>query len=284
MRLRVDLDSFELRTHCRMNKQRRSGQNLSPPTVTIAAQCFGVSVGVRCRPEDAETVSAHLPLGCNLISSTEAEHNFVLEMQRHNEALFSVRRESSAKGSAPQLFKSAIKTLQKELHICIAEHATRHVFVHAGVVAWRNHTLLFPGFSHAGKSTLIWSFVQAGAVYYSDEYAVIDEYGRVYPFALPIALRLACGGRQTIIPDNVGASWRTPDLIIFARYRPGAIWRPHTLQPAAALLQLIRHSIAIRRNPALVLPALKSVSIHCQTFVGTRGETNQLLDWMETID
>jgi hypothetical protein len=266
-----------------MNKQRRSVQNLSPATVTIAAQCFGVSVGVQCRPEDAEAVSAHLPLGCTRISSTEAEHNFVFEVHRHSDTLFSVRRESSARDSAPQLFDSALKTLQKELHICIAEHATRHVFVHAGVVAWKNHLFLFPGFSHAGKSTLICSLVQAGALYYSDEYAVFDDYGRVYPFALPISLRLAGGGRHTIIPDNVGTSWRRPDIIIFARYRPGAIWRPQTLQPAAALLQLIRHSIAIRRNPALVLPVLKSVSIQCQTFVGTRGETNQLLEWMGTI-
>ena len=267
-----------------MNKQRRSVQNLSPATVTITAQCFGVSVGVQCRPEDAEAVSAHLPLGCTRISSTEADHNFVFEVHRHNDTLFSVRRESSARDSAPQLFDSALKALQKELHICIAEHAPRHVFLHAGVVAWKNHIFLFPGFSHAGKSTLIWSFVQAGAVYYSDEYAVFDECGRVYPFALPISLRLAGGGRQTISPENVGTSWRRPDIIIFARYRPGAIWRPRLLQPAEGLLQLIRHSIAIRGNPALVLPVLKNVSLQCKNFVGMRGEAKQLLDWMETID
>ena len=49
-------------------------------------------------------------------------------------------------------------------------------------------------------------------------------------------------------------------------------------------MKLIRHSIAIRRNPALVLPALKRISLQSKTFVGTRGDPHHLLDWLASID
>jgi hypothetical protein len=266
-----------------MNKRMGGIPGSCSPAVAIAAKCFDVALSVACSPLYAAAVSAQLPTGCNLIRPAEADHRFVLEAQTPDETLFSVRHESSAnKAPAPQTLDSALKTLQKQLHVCIAEHAKSYIFVHAGVVVWKNHTIVFPGFSHAGKSTLVWNLVQAGAVYYSDEYAVFDEQGCVHPFALPIALRLDGGGRQTIMPDNVDSSWRKPDFLAFARYRPGAIWRPRSLQPAAAMMQLIRHSISIRANPAVVIPVLKHVSLHSQSFAGARGESKQLLHWLES--
>ena len=128
--------------------------------------------------------------------------------------------------AAPTSLEFALKSLQKEIHLYIAEHAQHHVFIHAGVVVLKNRVIVFPGFSHAGKSTLVWSFVQAGAIYYSDEYAVFDKEGFLHPFALPIGLRLDDGNKQLIMPDNIGTSQRKPDFIVFARYRPGAIWHP----------------------------------------------------------
>jgi hypothetical protein len=243
-----------------------------------------VSIGVQCRPTDAAAVSAQLPFGWDPISPTEAKHKFILEAQPQNDRLFSIRRESSGKASAPQPFDAALKTLQKEIHLCVAEHASHHVFIHAGVVVWNNRAIVLPGFSHAGKSTLVWSFVKAGAIYYSDEYAVFDEEGCISPFALPISLRMSNGERHLITPDSIGASRRKPDFIVFTRYRTGAIWRPRQLQPGSAVLGLIRHSIAIRRNPALVLRILKNVSLQSQAFQGPRGEPSQLLAWIETID
>jgi hypothetical protein len=257
---------------------------LSIPAVTIAAECYGVSIGIHCCPEDAAAVSTHLPLGCNPISPMEAAHRFIFEADPHIEGFYSVKRGLSAKAQAPaQPLEAALRTLQKELHICVAEHATSHAFVHAGVVAWKDRTIILPGCSHAGKSTLVWSLVQAGAVYYSDEYAIFDEHGSVYPFALPIGLRLNHGERRFINPDNVASSPRKPDFIVFARHRSGAKWRPRRLQPAAAVLQLLRHSIAVRRNPVLVLPVLKQVSLQSKAFTGTRGDSKQLLDWLAVL-
>jgi hypothetical protein len=254
------------------------------PSVTIAATCFDVSIGVRCRPVEAAAVSAHMPLGCRLINAAKADHMFVLEADAENDNLFSIKRRFSATAPEPQPLDSALMALQKELHLCIAEHATDYVFVHAGVVAWKDRILVFPGSSHAGKSTLIWHLVQAGALYYSDEYAVFDELGRVHPFALPIGLRLNAGKRRMVTPNNIGAFQRKPDFLIFAKYRLGAIWRPRLLTPAAAVLELVRHSIAIRRNPRFVIPVLKKISVQSTPFSGIRGESQQLLDWIQSLE
>ena len=217
-----------------MNEQQRKSlmAGSSFQTVTVAAECFGVPIGVKCRSVEASAVYAHLPAGCTLIDPSEAEYRFVLECRDQN--VFSVKRWASAQTSTSQSLNTALKTLQKEIHICVAEHSKTFVFIHAGVVAWKNRVIVFPGSSHAGKSTLVWSLLQAGAVYYSDEYAVFDENGYVHPFALPVALRLQDGGRRMIVPDKVASAPVKPNVIAFARYRPGAIWRPacyyHPLQ------------------------------------------------------
>ena len=65
----------------------------------------------------------------------------------------------------------------------VANYAPDRVFVHAGVVAWRGRALVLPGTSFAGKTTLVAELVRAGAIYYSDEYAVLDEQGRVHPYS-----------------------------------------------------------------------------------------------------
>ena len=71
----------------------------------------------------------------------------------------------------------------------IAEVARNRVFVHAGVVGWKGRAIVIPGRSYSGKSTLVSELIRAGAAYYSDEYAVFDSRGRVYPFAKPLEMR-----------------------------------------------------------------------------------------------
>lgn len=253
-----------------------------PDTVRIAIRSFGVSIGVDCRTADAAAVLAHMPLGSEPIDPTVVEHTFLLATEPSNGHLFRIRRGSRLKAREMPL-TTALKILQKEIHVCVAEHAKRHVFIHAGVVTYNDRCIIFPGYSRAGKSTLVWSLIQAGAVYYSDEYAIFDKSGRVHPFALPIALRNNNPERDRILPETVGSDPLTPAVLAFARYRVGATWQPKELTPPATVMQLIRHSISIRSNPSLVLPVLKTVSLQVRAFAGLRGETNQILEWISTV-
>src|SRR5262249_29439107 len=82
-----------------------------------------------------------------------------------------------------------VSAFEQDVQLAVAQKARRKVFVHAGVVGWRGRGIVIPGKSFAGKSTLVHELVRAGATYYSDEFAVLDENGRVHPFARLIALR-----------------------------------------------------------------------------------------------
>ncbi len=78
---------------------------------------------------------------------------------------------------------------ESNLRLLVAEFAPRRVFIHAGVVARNGAAIILPGKSFSGKTTLVKELIRAGAVYYSDEYAVLDSWGRVHPFLRPLEVR-----------------------------------------------------------------------------------------------
>src|SRR4051794_1898027 len=87
----------------------------------------------------------------------------------------------------------ALVVFQRELRTFVALEAPDLVFVHAGVVAHKGHAIVIPGKTYAGKTSLAAALVRAGATYYSDEYAPLDELGLVHPFAKPLSLRKGGG-------------------------------------------------------------------------------------------
>jgi hypothetical protein len=149
----------------------------------------------------------------------------------------------------------------REIMIHVANFAPDRVFVHAGVVGWRNRALLLPGPSFAGKSTLTAALVRAGATYYSDEYAVIDEAGWIHPYPRDLQMREPGNHAQTALPASslcgaVGVAPLRAAQVVFARYKCGAFWSPQPLTHGMALLEMLRHSIPVQRTPARVMSTL----------------------------
>ena len=64
---------------------------------------------------------------------------------------------------------TVLRAFTTHAEFLIAQRATDHLFVHAGVVAWRGSAILMPGRSFAGKTTLVRTFLEEGATYYSDD-------------------------------------------------------------------------------------------------------------------
>jgi hypothetical protein len=164
----------------------------------------------------------------------------------------------------------------------VAERAADHLFVHAGVVGWEGRAIVMPGASFAGKTTLVQAWLEAGATYYSDEFAVLDRAGRVHPFARPLAIRdgsdalgrrvpaAALGAECGTLPLPVG-------LVLVTSYRAGARWRPRRLTAAPALLALMRHTVAARGSPQHSMPILRQAASSGVTFAGLRGEAGSLV-------
>ena len=89
----------------------------------------------------------------------------------------------------------ALTLLDSQMRLLIATGARAWLFVHAGVVAIGGRVLVIPGGTFTGKTTLVRALVAAGAVYYSDEYAVLDASGLVHAYPRPPSLRSDLGAR-----------------------------------------------------------------------------------------
>jgi hypothetical protein len=168
---------------------------------------------------------------------------------------------------------------ESDLQLYVAERSPRRVFVHAGVVGWRGRAVIIPGRSLSGKTTLVAELVRAGADYYSDEYAVLDEQGRVHPYARPLAVREGGGLVQTRRPveefgGRAGRKALPVGLVVVSRYEAGARWRPRRLTPGEGVLEMLSNSVPARRSPARVMTALSAVAARTVTLAGPRGEAS----------
>jgi hypothetical protein len=261
-------------------------------TAGTTFKSFGVRFGVRSDdPAVLERLGEFLPPG-----TTEAKPGIV-------ERLYSIRTGGSSdltRGAGGIGGRRALRRFQllygdhlrlartldpaelferfeSDLQLTIAEAARGRVFVHAGVVGWRGRAVLVPGRSFSGKTTLVAELVKAGAEYYSDEFAVLDREGRVYPFAKPLSVRergefkqrKVCveefGGRGATRPLPVG-------LVVVSEYRDGVRWRPRELSMGHGSLALLEHTVPTRRRPAEVLETLERVVRTATVLRGARGE------------
>lgn len=150
-----------------------------------------------------------------------------------------------------------------ELHLAVAVHAGEGLFVHAGAVAWRGSGIVLPGRSMSGKTTLVRALVEAGAEYYSDEYAVLDPAGRLLPYAKPLSVRKSGSGSEMLAPTCVGAVGVRPvpvGLVVSTRYERSAVWQVERVCGAAAILPLVDNTVAARLAPARMLEATAAVA------------------------
>lgn len=265
-------------------------------TVGLAFASHGVKVGVRTNESSAlDRIQERLPPGRQPLSLSAVDHWFSLWIggtgnrpgQWNDCVLYG---ESRLLGHArdPQ---SLYDQLEGEVQLHVAYHAEERVFVHAGVVGWRGKAVVIPGLSRSGKSTLVAELVRAGATYFSDEYAVLDEWGYVHPYPRRLSLRQAEGqpARRCRAEDLGGGTGKAPlpvGVVAVTQYRPGARWTPRPLSAGKATLELMFHAVPASRKPEAVLRTLEALTPRARNLAGSRGEAPEmaaaLLREMET--
>jgi hypothetical protein len=250
---------------------------------TLALVSYGVPV--RIGVSDAsllERLPEHFPPGWKRARSTAAEEEFsvVRARSKQRRAVWRLFRGGERIAQAASA-RDLLKHLESWLRLTIAIRSPQRIFVHAGVVGWRGRALLLPGRSHSGKTTLVAALVRAGATYFSDEYAVLDDTGRVHPFAKPLSIRgpdggaarkypvEALGGRAATRPLPVG-------LVAVTRYRAGARWRPRTLSPAEGLFALLSNTPTALTRSEDALRTLNRVVLNAVTLRGARAEADRI--------
>jgi hypothetical protein len=263
-----------------MNAVERLGSGAcSDWPVALSVLAYGVDVSVRLNdPRFADALLDHLPPGSKTrpLSETARTYSVVVEEvladeDSRAEPCASLYRNRSAIARRSSL-SAILRALEGDLQLHIAEMAPDRVFVHAAVVGWKG-----PGRSFSGKTTMVRELVRAGAVYYSDEYAVLDASGLVYPYPRPPAVRQPGwpGVMRTTMRDlgaPVGIGPLAVGTVVMTRFRPDAMWHPRRLSPGQGGLALLANTVSARRNPATVLATIERVVAGAPVFESDRAE------------
>ena len=255
-----------------------------------AGTCFdayGLRVGVRFNdPALLERLEPHLPPGWRPCASPEVDRIFSVWVWPRGARARAIGR-VYAGGRRRALAKDlgqVFEVLESEMRFSVAAGAQGRTFVHAGVVGWRGHAILVPGRSRSGKTTLVAELVKSGALYYSDEFAVLDGRGRVHPFAKSLSIREGGCARHEVVrrrrAEELGGSCGEQPLpvglVVLASYRPGAEWRPATLTRGQAVLEMLAHTVPARLRPEASLAALER-AVACATVLrGERGAASEV--------
>lgn len=254
-----------------------------------AGTCFdayGLRVGVRTNaPALLERLAPHLPPGWRACASPLVDEVFSVWVDpgetsapRPSRVYSGQRRRARTADLA-----LAFSVLETEIRQTVAASADRRTFVHAGVVGWRGRAILVPGRSRSGKTTLVAELVKAGALYLSDEFAVLDGRGRVHPFPKPLSIR-GPGGcdvhaqarRAEDLGGTIGTRALPVGLVVLAEHRPGAAWRPERLTRGQAVLEMLAHTVPARLRPEASLAALERAVARATVLKGVRGEAGEL--------
>ncbi len=178
--------------------------------------------------------------------------------------------------------ETALMVLDNQLRIHLALNAPRMIFVHAGVVAHRGHAIVAPGRTFTGKTTLVLELVRAGATYYSDEYAVIDEQGLVHPYGKPLSIRTDGYVQEDHHVDRFGGvTGEAPvpiGLVVFADYRGGTRWKPARVSLGRAALAMFANAVAAQKRAEEAIRTIKRSLSGAVLLEGERGEAAEMVD------
>jgi len=240
----------------------------------IAFESHGVRIGVATdRPEVAARLADVLPPGAQPCPVESVQESFGL-MGEEDGAYVFTRSGSPVARNLELDFGLTLMEIQIRLYL--GQEAPNRIFVHAGVVAVEDRAIVLPGRSFAGKTTLVRAFVQAGAIYFSDEFAIFDGEGRVHPFLTRLAFREGENGRSHVhVGDLGGASGEQAmpvGAVVVTSYRPDATWEPHELTPGRAALALLNNTLAVLFRHQEALSVFARSTVGALLLEGERGE------------
>jgi hypothetical protein len=228
-------------------------------------------------PELLERTEPLLPPGWQRRPKTATQKRVGLLEEDNN--IYSIYNDAICTHDAPGL-EYALMMLEMQLSAHVAIEATDFVAVHAGVVAQGGRAIVLPGVSFSGKTTLVRALVEAGAVYYSDEYAMLDLDGYVHPYARRLSFRPPEGTPVELSVEEIGGVAGTDPLpvgvVAVTHYSPDGEWRPRELSPGAGVLAMMEHAVPAEARAAQTMRVLKKAVEGAVIVEGERGDAGEL--------
>ena len=262
---------------------------------SVAIESYGVEVAFRTNDASAMrkflgALDSLLAREYKLRTNGTPTHEFVL--LRNKQRKFDLYVNEDLKFQNMSL-AAVFARLVSDLRLTVAEHAVDKVFIHAGAVSWRGWGIIIPARSFKGKSSLTAALVRLGAMYYSDEYAVIDTNGYLRPFPKDLSLRGIKNDHVQVdhkVEEIGGRAGKKPvplGLVVLTEFQSGTKWRPKSVKNAKGILAIINNTVGIQRSPELVLPVLAKASATAQFVSSKRGEADEaaplILKYLEEI-
>ncbi len=249
-------------------------------------ESFGVKIGVSSNSAEAiekvkKAVAVYLPECFVEIAKTAVEHNFLFlwnpsardTLYKNGEKIFSrEKRETS------------IDSVASQVRLTVAEFAVGRVFVHAGVISRKGKAIIFPGRSFGGKTALTAALIKRGAVYYSDEYAILDAEGFLYPFPKMLSVRGEIDDYKQVdypvekLGGVAGTEKITVGMVLVTEYKAAARWNPKILSTANGIIEIIKHTVPIRQNPQFTLEVLNKSAGKAIFIKSKRGDVSKSAD------
>ncbi len=265
---------------------------VNPPKAAVQNSVFDSALESRDFSISAYGVRIDFHLPCALIAELPSPviPGAVDDDRSSADATVSVKLSRDAEGEPIfELMENGV-SLAKEASATVASHMVESwaqltvatmakdlIFVHAAVVGWKNKAIVVPGRTLSGKSTLAMALAEAGAEYYSDEYAIFDPEGKVHPYwRLPKikgdsgykVARLLKGGDLTGPPPvPLPLGW-----VLISYYDPGSVWQPRKLTCGETLLGLLDNTVPLRVRPEQSVKALSKAIADAQGFESSRGD------------
>jgi hypothetical protein len=258
--------------------------DIVPRSASFAIDAYGLQVGIRTNDSlIRELLPAHLPFGWAPSKSRRLDRRYSFRSVKQNNAGTNVNyvlRQGANLLTETEDLAEALQVFENDLELHVAACAPRHVFIHAGVVGWRGGAILIPGRSFSGKSSLVAALCHFGAVYYSDEFAILDREGFVHPYCRPLHLRKPVPHVPVANPGNV-AEADAPGplpirLVVVTHYQETALWNPQPLSRGQAMLRLMANTMSTQNQPQAVLAVLIRSLQSAHVIQSPRGEAGEV--------
>lgn len=243
----------------------------------IAFEAYGLRVGLDASPDLLDLLRRVVPPDSKPCDPGAVQTRF--SITRSPVGTYAISKDGHQLNSRLDL-DMALEILDSKLRIYLGRKAPDSIFIHAGVVAHREMGIAIPGRSFSGKTSLVTALVRAGAVYYSDEFAVIDRDGLVRPYAKNLSVR-ENGYAQTHHPVETfgGVAGRAPvplRMIVITTYRPDAEWRPETRSRGAGALALLANAVPAQERSQETLEAVRRAADSALVIESDRGDADAL--------
>lgn len=252
---------------------------LSTAAETLCYHCFDTTIGIRAERNGlAAAVLGRLP-PCWQAAAPDQTVDATIGLERRDAAdavardtwLLSIDDRPILSSSDQSVMERA---LEDALHVAVAAHSQRFVFVRAGVVRHRDRAILLPGAPGTGTTALIEALIRSGAVYFSDAFAILDHDGGVHPYPVPLAARQPRDAHLKPPPPAAGPC----DIGVIAclRYGGPRSWRVAEASPEDTARALVAHTLFAHQTPERTLRALSAAfTADAAAVSGERGEADE---------